>query len=54
LKVCFLSLSAYPILSKANLGFVGGAELQQVFIAKELQSRGYEVSFVTYDHGQEK
>jgi glycosyltransferase involved in cell wall biosynthesis len=52
-KICFLSLSAYPIIAKTNIGIAGGAELQQVLIAKELLSLGYKIYFVTYDHGQD-
>lgn len=51
-RICFLSLNSYPILARRNLGFAGGAELQQVLLARELAIRGYHVSFVTYDHGQ--
>jgi glycosyltransferase involved in cell wall biosynthesis len=52
MKICFLSLNAYPLLIEKNLGFTGGAELQQVLLARELASHGYDISFVTYDHGQ--
>lgn len=51
-KVCFISLYAYALLTEKNLGFTGGAELQQVLLAKELSRNAYDVSFVTYDFGQ--
>lgn len=47
-KICFVSLNSYPILKKKNLGYVGGAEIQQVELGKELNKRGYEISFITY------
>jgi glycosyltransferase involved in cell wall biosynthesis len=53
MKICFLSLGSYPILTNKNLGYVGGgAELQQVLLGRELVTRGYDVCFVTYRHGQ--
>jgi glycosyltransferase involved in cell wall biosynthesis len=51
-KICFYALTAYPLLSQPELGFIGGAELQQVLIGKELAKKGYDVSFVVFDHGQ--
>ncbi len=48
LKICFVSLSSYPLLKGINSGYVGGAEMQQVEIAKELKKRGHEISFMTY------
>lgn len=51
-KVCFISLNAYVLLTQKNLGFTGGAELQQVLLAKELSKRGFDVSFVTFDFCQ--
>ena len=51
-KVCFVSSSAYAVLTQKNLGFVGGAELQQALLAKELSRSGFDVSFVTFDFGQ--
>lgn len=52
-KMCFNALATYPLLSQVDLGFIGGAELQQVLIGKELAKNGYDVSFVVFDHGQE-
>ena len=48
IKICFVSLNSYPLFTKKKLGYVGGAEVQQVKIAKELKKRGYAISFVTY------
>ena len=48
LKICFVSLNSYPLLLEKNLGYVGGAEVQQVELAKELKRRGYEISFIVY------
>lgn len=47
-KICFVSLNAYPLLSKIDKGYVGGAELQQVLIGNELHKRGYDITFLTY------
>lgn len=52
-KICFYALTTYPLLSQLYLGVIGGAELQQVLIGKELTKNGYDVSFVVFDHGQE-
>ena len=52
MKICFLSMSAYPLLAKKNFGSAGGTEAQLVALAKELSFNGYEVSFITYDYGQ--
>jgi len=46
-------LHAYGVISgRVPDGHVGGAEVQQKNVARELVRRGYEVSFVTLDHGQ--
>jgi glycosyltransferase involved in cell wall biosynthesis len=43
----------YNILAaREDLQHIGGAEVQRALIARELVRRGYEVSFVTWDHGQ--
>ena len=52
LKVCFISSCAYAVLTQKNLGFTGGAELQQALLAKEVSKKGVDVSFVTFDFGQ--
>jgi glycosyltransferase involved in cell wall biosynthesis len=52
-KICFYAFATYPLLSQIDLGFIGGAEVQQVLIGKELAKKGYDVSFVVFDHGQE-
>ncbi|GJL77353.1 MAG: hypothetical protein NPINA01_03420 [Nitrospinaceae bacterium] len=51
-SICFVSLNAYHLLAETQLSFIGGAELQQVLIGRELANRGYSVSFITLDHGQ--
>jgi len=52
MKICFLSLNSYPVLTGKNLGYAGGAEVQQVHLGRELVTKGYNVCFVTYRHGQ--
>lgn len=52
-SVCFVAPSAYPALSgREDLAHIGGAEQQQVILARELVRRGHQVSFVVLDHGQ--
>lgn len=51
-KICFVSLSSYPILAGKHMGTAGGAEVQQVFLARELVKHGFEVSFITYGNGE--
>jgi len=46
-EICFVSMSSYPLLTGENKGYVGGAELQLVNLAKELANRGYTIYFVT-------
>lgn len=51
--VCFIAPTAYGALSgQEEFGHVGGAQVQQVLVARELARRGARVSFVTQDHGQ--
>ncbi len=52
MKICFLSLNAYPTLAGTKDARVGGAEVQQVTIAYYLVEQGYEVSFVTIYDGE--
>lgn len=54
MKIGFLSLNSYPTLTGSNMGYVGGAEVEQVHLGKELAGHGYDVCFITYNHGQKK
>jgi len=51
-KICFVALGAYPLLAKKNMGFAGGAIVQQVLLAEELVKYNFEVSFITYTDGK--
>jgi len=37
-----------------NTGYTGGAEVEQVCLAKALLTQGFDVSFVTYHHGRDR
>jgi glycosyltransferase involved in cell wall biosynthesis len=52
LSICFVAPEAYRALVDASGGHIGGAEVQQAFLAKALALRGHEVSFVVGDYGQ--
>lgn len=47
-SVCIFNLGIGDILY--NPGLVGGAEIQQLFLAEELVQRGYEVNIITFLH----
>jgi glycosyltransferase involved in cell wall biosynthesis len=52
-SICFVSPNLYGQLSgRADVGFIGGAEVQLTLIARGLAARGAAVSVVTWDHGQ--
>lgn len=52
--VCFVAPSTWPIFSGArDIPVVGGAEVQQSIIAPELARRGFRVTMVTLDYGQD-
>ena len=54
-KICFVALYSLPLLtSSENLKYVGGSELKQVLIGRELAKRGFQISFITYDENSEK
>lgn len=54
MHACFVAPMAYPVLSNSNHDYVGGAEVQQLLIAKGLLKHGYLVTFIVGDFGQEE
>jgi glycosyltransferase involved in cell wall biosynthesis len=51
--ICFVAPALYPVIAgRAEFGVVGGAEVQQAFIARQLVARGYRVSVISQDYGQ--
>jgi glycosyltransferase involved in cell wall biosynthesis len=53
-SICFVAPNAFPLLSgDEQIPLIGGAELQQVMVAKGLVDRGYRVSMICLDFGQE-
>jgi len=52
MKVCFFSPTAYSYFNPDREKWAGGAETQQVLIARHMANRGIEVSFIVGDHGQ--
>ena len=48
MKVCFVCLTINPLLENNNsLKIIGGSELQQLLLAKELIKKEVKVSFIT-------
>ncbi|HET7695331.1 MAG TPA: glycosyltransferase family 4 protein [Vicinamibacterales bacterium] len=53
LRICIVGLKCYDLLAeRARPRYVGGAERQQVLLARGLAARGHQVTLVTLDHGQ--
>ncbi|MYN47376.1 glycosyltransferase [Pseudoduganella sp. FT93W] len=51
--ICFVAPDIYPVLvGDTSIPVVGGAEVQQCFLARGLRQAGYRVSIVTGDFGQ--
>lgn len=52
-RIVFLAGNLYPLLAqREDLAIVGGAEVQQILLARELRNLGLEVRFVVEDMGQ--
>jgi len=54
LKVCFFSPTAYAYFFPDEFTWAGGAEMQQILVARYMVSRGIDVSFIVGDYGQDK
>ena len=53
-RICFVAPNAFPLLSgDTKTARIGGAELQVVIVARHLASRGWNVSMICLDYGQE-
>ncbi|MEK8085853.1 glycosyltransferase family 4 protein [Aquabacterium sp. A3] len=54
IRICFVAPNLYPVLSgnEGVAGRMGGAEVQQTFIARALVERGYDVHVASLDFGQ--
>ncbi len=53
-SICFVGLSNIPVLiPEYNQYGIGGEEVQQTLMAKALVSKGYDVSMVVGDYGQD-
>jgi len=51
MKLCFIALTAYPLLSGKNLGHIIGPDVHTVLLARELIKHNFKVSFITYNEG---
>ncbi len=51
-RICFYAPYAYPLFTDGAVEFTGGAEVQQVAMARGLAARRFEVRMVTCDYGQ--
>ncbi len=53
IRICFVSLNAYPLFDKSKAGVQGGAEVDTYMIAAKLaEDKRFDVHFITGDFGQ--
>lgn len=53
IKICFVALGAYPLLTGKNPKNVIGPDVHQVLLAKEIIKHNFKITFITYDEGGE-
>ena len=51
IKICFVALGAYPLLTGKNPKNVIGPAVHQIILAKELLKHNFKVTVITYDEG---
>lgn len=54
MRITFVSPPLYAMFTRPDLHFAGGAEFQQMTLARWLRDHGHEVSFVVGDFGQDE
>lgn len=52
-RICFIAHNTYGALSGGKSGHIGGVERQTSMMAQWLAERGYKVSIITWDEGQD-
>jgi hypothetical protein len=52
-QICFVAHNAYGAMAGGRSGHIGGVERQTSLMAKWLAVRGYRVSMLTWDEGQD-
>jgi len=53
LRICFVAHLAYGAMSGGNRGFIGGVERQTSLMTRWFAERGYQISMLTWDEGQD-
>jgi glycosyltransferase involved in cell wall biosynthesis len=51
IKICFVALGAYPLLSGKNAECITGPDVHQVILAKELIKHDFKITFITFNEG---
>ena len=51
LKICFVALSAYPLLAGKSIKRITGPDVHTTLLAKELLKHNFEITFITYSDG---
>ena len=51
INVCFVALSAYPLLAGKSIKRITGPDVHTTLLAKELLKHNFEITFITYSDG---